>query len=166
MNIDDCKEYIDDIEKAYGKVHMVLFDYLEIFNVSGKFSHDDQGERKRREIIAKRITNTATHFKLLSITATQANDIKPDKWNNPDFVLTRSDISEFKGALKPFSYFITLNQTRDEYDAGIIRIHNDKFRKYKSGQTYRNYQSLGNSRFYDSRRTLQYFWDEKLNKPK
>lgn len=165
MYINECWDYLQDIENNFGKVHIAIFDYLEIFNVNGKFVGEG-GERKRREAIANKITNISTSFNLLSCVATQANDIKPEKYNNPDFVMTRSDIAEFKGALKPFSYFVTLNQTDDEYSAGIIRLHNEKFRKYKSGQTYKIYQSLSNSRFYDSKKTLDAFWDQNLKKKK
>lgn len=164
MSLEECREHLVEIEKAFGKVHLALFDYLEIFTARGKYYNSEQGERKRREDIANKITNIATEFKLVSATATQANDIRPDKWNNPDYVMTRSDISEFKGALKPFSYFITLNQTIDEYEAGVMRIYNDKFRKYKSGQTFRIFQSRDNSRFYDSKRTLESFWNETTKK--
>ena len=160
MSVDDCRDHLIDIEKAHGKVHLVLFDYLEIFTSKGKYFNNEGGERKRREDIANKITNIATEFQVATATATQANDIKPDKWNNPDYVMTRSDISEFKGALKPFSYFATLNQTIDEYDAGVMRLFNDKFRKYRSGQTFRIFQSMSNSRFYDSKRTLESFWNE------
>ncbi len=160
MSLNDCRDHLIEVEKTHGKVHLVLFDYLEIFTVKGKYFNSENSERKRREDIANKITNIATEFKLATATATQANDIKPDKWNSPDYVMTRSDISEFKGALKPFSYFATLNQTIDEYEAGVMRIFNDKFRKYKSGQTFRIFQSMSNSRFYDSKRTLEAFWDE------
>lgn len=161
MTIEDCREHIIEIEKIYGKVHLALFDYLEIFELR----REERDERKRRERIANKITNVAAEFKLAVATATQANDIPPSKWNDPDYVMTRSDISEFKGTLKPFSYFSTLNQTEDEYNAGVMRIYNDKFRKYRAFQTFRIFQSLNNSRFYDSKRTLESFWDEQLKKP-
>jgi len=165
MSLNDCRDHIIELEKLHGKIHLALFDYLEIFTVKGKYFNNENSERKRREDIANKITNIATEFKLATATATQANDIKPDKWNNPDYIMTRSDISEFKGALKPFSYFVTLNQTQDEYEAGVMRLFNDKFRKYKSGQTYRIFQSMRNSRFYDSKRTLESFWDENSKAP-
>ena len=105
-------------------------------------------------------------MEIAGLAAIQANDIKPEKWDSPDYVMTRSDIGEHKGALKPFSYFCTFNQTVDEYNNGIMRIHNDKFRKYKAGQTFKIAQSMRNARFYDSQRTLNFFWDEKTKSPK
>lgn len=166
MTIEECDQAIEDIENQYGKVHLVIFDYLELFQVKGKYYNTEAGERKRREDIANKITNIAVKRKCLTGTATQANDIKSDRWNNPDVVMTRSDISEFKGALKPFSYFITINQTQDEYEAGVIRLYNDKLRKYKAYQTYMVAQSLSNSRFYDSHKTLLFYWDASTNTPR
>jgi replicative DNA helicase len=166
LTIEDCKEILEDIEKTYGKVDLAIFDYLEVFGSKGKYFNSETGERKRREDIANKITNIAVMFNIATATATQANDIKPEYYNNPEKVLTRSDISEFKGALKPFSNFITICQTDDEYDAGIIRLYCDKFRKYKSKQTIKMAQSLSNSRFYDSKKSLDLFWDSINNKSK
>lgn len=164
LTINDCRDILEDIEKTQGKVDLVIFDYLEIFGVKGKYFNSETGERKRREDIANKMTNIAVAFNVAVVTATQANDIKPEIYNNPDRVLTRSDISEFKGALKPFSNFITLSQTDDEYEAGVIRLYCDKFRKYKSKQIIKLAQSLNNSRFYDSKRSLELFWDFVNNK--
>lgn len=166
LTIDDSREIIADIERIHGKVHLVLYDYLEIFTVKGKYYNSETGERKRREDVANKITNIAIEFNCATATATQANDIKPEKWNNPDFYLTRSDIAEYKGAVKPFSYFLTLNQTMDEYEAGIMRIYDDKFRHHKAKQLFSIVQSKENGRFYDSKRSLELFWDEKLLAPR
>lgn len=160
MSIDDCYETLKDIEANIGKVDVAIFDYLEIFTSKGRYGNAESAERKRREDVANKITNIATELKLFSVTFTQANDIKFEKWNNPDYKLTRSDISEFKGAIKPFSVFITLNQTEDEYENQIIRLHYDKFRKSKKGKTIRIYQSLENGRFYDSKKTLGTFYSK------
>jgi replicative DNA helicase len=167
LTVNDCKDIIEDIEKVHGKVDLIIFDYLEIFSIKGKYFNSETGERKRREDIANKMTNIATSFNSVVVTATQANDIRPDKYNNPDFVMTRSDISEFKGALKPFSSLITLNQSDDECDNNVGRLWVDKFRKYKRPNVpIRVAQSLNNSRYYDSKRSLEMFWDDKLNKIK
>lgn len=159
MSLNKCRDILIDVERLYGKVDMVIFDYLELFTVKGQYGSSEASERKRREDIANKITNVATEFKCVTVTATQANDIKMEKYNNPEFVLTRSEIAEFKGCLKPFSVFATLNQTDDEYDQGIMRWHFDKLRKYKKGQTIRFYQALDCGRFYDSKKTIETFYD-------
>lgn len=158
MTLNDSRDILLDITSLYGQVDLVVFDYLELFTVKGQYGNSEASERKRREDIANKITNIATEFKCGTITAAQAQDITPDKYNNPDFVMTRSHISEFKGMVKPFSYFLTLNQTDDEYKNEIIRIYCDKFRKYQAKQTIRLYQSRNNGRFYDSSKTLRDFY--------
>ena len=159
LSIEACRDELMQIIKTYGQVDMVLFDYLEIFTVKGAYQ-GESGERRRRESIANRITSLSTEFKCVTGTVTQANDISPKEYNNPDFNLTRHNISEFKGAVKPFSYFFSLNATDDEYEAQMMRIHFDKFRKHKSGQTIKIYQSRGNGRFYDSKKTKELLFDE------
>lgn len=157
MSINDCREKLMEIESIYGKVDLVLFDYMEILTVNGAYSTSESGERKRREDLANKITNIAVEFKVGVATATQANDIMPKDYNNPDFVLTRHHISEYKGAIKPFSYFLTVNMTDDERERGYCRIYADKFRKYRAGLTWVICQSLSNSRFYDHKRTVEEF---------
>lgn len=159
MTLNDSRDILLDIQSLHGSVDLVIYDYLELFTVKGQYGNSEAGERKRREDIANKITNISTEFKCGTITAAQAQDITQDKYNNPDFVMTRSHISEFKGMVKPFSYFFTLNQTDDEYENEIIRIYCDKFRKYKAKQTVRIYQSRTNGRFYDSSRTLKTFYN-------
>lgn len=165
LYIEECNDTIEELEKIYGKIDLALFDNVELFETKGRFPNSEMGERKRREAIANKITNIAVQRKLFSLATTQANDIRPDKFNNPDFVMTRSDISEFKGMIKPFSYFCTWNVTADEYTANVGRIYNDKFRKHKSGQVRTICTSMDTARFYDSHRTLLTFWNAKENRP-
>ena len=165
LSIDSCRDTIEEIEKTYGKVSLCLFDNLELFTAKGKFGYSEMGERMRRETIANKITNLSVMYKMACVATTQANDVRPDKFNSPDFVLTRSDINEFKNLVKPFSFFASINQTNDEYDSGICRIYIDKMRKYKSGMILTICQALNTSRFYDSHKTLNTFWNAKENKP-
>jgi hypothetical protein len=166
MSINDCRDVMDEIVKIHGPVDLGIFDYAELFTTNKKYPSTEAGERRRREDISNKITNIATIFNCATLTSTQANDIKPEKWNDPNYYMTRSDISEFKGFVKPFSTFITFNQTEDEYEAGVLRMYHDKFRKYRSGQLVKIAQSLDNSRFFNSQKTYELFWDEKLNRPK
>lgn len=159
LTIDKAREILLDIESIHGQIDLVIFDYLEIFSVKGQFGSSEASERKRREEIANKITNIAIEFKCGCITATQAQDIPLEKRNNESFVMTRTHISEFKGCVKPFSTFLTLNQTDDEYEGEILRIHVDKFRKYKKPKApIRIYQSRSNSRFYNAKKTLETFY--------
>lgn len=166
LSIEECDATIEEIEKNHGKVTLAIFDNISSFTVKGKFSNSEQGERKRREEIANSITNIAVSRKLFALATEQANDVQPIKFNDPSFVMTRSDISEFKGMLRPFSYFWTWNQTTDEYHQNVGRIYNDKFRKHRSGQVRHIATSYQNARFYNSMETLKKFWDVTKNAPK
>lgn len=165
MTIQQANNVVHEIRKLYGEVDMILFDYLELFEVEGlRTSKDGSGERRRRETIANKITDMAVEHRCVTGSVTQATDIPPSLYNNENFVLTRTNISEFKGVVKPFSYFFTINQTDDESDQGVCRLYCDKFRKHRSGQTVHLYQRLDIGRFYDSNKTLKYLWNKNLNK--
>ncbi len=153
MSIEEAQDILLDIENIHGPIDLIIFDYLEIFNTKGNFS-GEAGVRQKRETIANKMTNIAIKFNAAVLTATQANDIDPKDYNRPDFMLTRHHISEFKGALKPFSYFITINQTDDQYNDNMAVLYEDKFRHHKAGKKHAIYQSLDRGRFYDSQRTL------------
>jgi replicative DNA helicase len=156
MSIEACREILLDIKQLKGDIDLVLFDYLEIFTVKGQFGNSETGERKRREDIANKITNIAVELKCATIAATQSMDVSPQLYNNEEFVMTRTHASEFKNIIKPFSQFVTLNQTDDEYENSVMRLWADKFRKYKkTTKVIRIFQSLNNSRFYDAQRTLE-----------
>jgi energy-coupling factor transporter ATP-binding protein EcfA2/chaperonin cofactor prefoldin len=160
LSIEQCREIIIDIEKIYGKVDLVIFDYLEKFTLLGSYNNNESAERKRRMDIADKITNIATEFKCAVLTATQANDVKVTDYNKADFVLTRNHLAEVKPVVNPFSYFITINQTDDEYENGIARLYCDKLRKSKRGKVVRIYQALNQGRFYDSMKTVQHFYNK------
>ncbi len=165
MPIEHCRDKIMEIEKIYGKVDLVLYDYLELFTVGNSRNDNSQyGERKKRDDLGKKITNMAIEFNHHAVAATQTNDISPDIWNDGTKVLTKNNIAEHKGLVRHFAYFFTLNQTNDEYDAGIMRIYIDKLRKYKGQQTIHIVQSRDNGRFYDAWSTLGMFWDDLTKK--
>ena len=94
-------------------------------------------------------------------TATQSSSIDEEKRNDPEFVITRAQLSEDKGKIRPFDVFITINQTRDEMKDETMRLHTDKLRDYKRGDPIHIANNFAYSRFYDRVRTLNMDWDEK-----
>lgn len=151
LTVEKSREVLEDIREKYGRVDLIIYDYLEVLETV----KDYKDERKRREKISNNLTNVAIEFDAAVVTATQATDINPKDIANPDFTMTRHHISEFKGALKPFSYFITINATPDEYKNNIARLYCDKFRRYPAGQTIKIAQKRDIGRFYESTRTLK-----------
>lgn len=163
LTVERCREILKEIVSSSGPVDEVIFDYLEVMETSS-YKGSNTDERRRREKIANLITNIAIEFNCVTITATQASDINPKDLVNEQFVMTRHHISEFKGCLKPFSYFMTLNATPEEYSNDIMRIYCDKFRKHKAGRTITIAQQKDAGRFYESSRTLQEFYRDQNGK--
>lgn len=160
LYIEDAREILLDIRSIYGEIDLIVFDYLEIANIRGNFS-GEAGERRRREKLANQLTNMAVEFDAALITAIQSNDVPTEKRNDPNFKLTRSNISEFKGAVKPFSYFITGNATDDQLNKGIAFLYADKYRHHRAGGITPIYQDLSRGKYYDAEKTLKEFIDER-----
>lgn len=149
----DVRSIIESVEKEHGKIDMVLLDYFELFNPGNGVRYKPSEERQRREAIGDGLKNIAVEFDTRIVTCTQASTVSPELLNDPKFVMTRYNVSEFKGVVKPFSFFITMNQTDDEKDDNQMRLYVDKMRKYKGGQIVSIYTNYDRERFYDAPRT-------------
>jgi len=158
----DIDRRLTEMEKLYGKIHLVLIDYLELLNPGDGKKYRPSDERFRREATGNKLKNIAVKHYCAVATATQASSISPAELENPGFFMTRYNVSEFKGIVKPFSYFLTINATRDELDKGFARIYCDKFRKHKAGQLLPIATGFDRGRFYNKQKTLNYFWDSDL----
>ncbi len=160
LSIEDIREIAIDVEKIHGDIDLIIIDYLPKCNVAGSFG-GEHGERRRRLAIGDKMANMAVEFNCALLTAVQAEDVKPSDYNKPDYVMTRSNTSENKSQVEPFSYFITVNQTDDEYENGIARLFIDKARKAKrGGKPIRIYQAMDRARFYDAAKTLSSFYNQ------
>ena len=136
---------IIDIENTQGKLDFMCLDYLELFDPGDgkRYGTSNDAERKRREAVSNKLKNIAVEFDIAIFTATQAATVATELLNDPEFVQTRYHISEFKGVIKPFSYFVTLNKTKDEEDNDFMRIYIDKMRKYPiKERVYKNLSEL------------------------
>lgn len=148
----DVKAFMDLVVKKFGPIDLLLLDYLELVDPGdGKYYKE---ERYRREAIANGFKNLCKEFDCAGITATQAMDISHAALNDSKFVLRREHISEFKGMVKPFSYFLTINATDQEIEKDLRRLHWDKCRKYKiQKRTFTIATNFNNERFYDNIQT-------------
>ena len=162
LSLVDCRQILHDVVDDSGPIDMIIFDYLELFQVGiGSKANTIEMVRKQREDVANGMVNLAVQFNAVSITAVQSNDITIEKYDNPEFVIQRSHISEFKGAIKPMATFISINQTSDEVEEGIARLWVDKFRHHKlmNSPVYIA-QSLDIGRFYDNAKTNKLYFSE------
>lgn len=155
----DVRKIVEDLVKKHGQIDVLILDYLELLDPGDKkrYSTGNEGERRRREVLANKFKNICVEFNIVGITATQASTVSPQALDDPEFVQTRFNISEFKGIVKPFSYFITLNQTKDEKRKRVIRLYFDKVRKYAGGQIVPIATNFDRERFYDRQRTINEF---------
>jgi len=154
----DVRNSIIELEKLYGKIHLVLIDYLEkVEPGDGKRYTIDQ-EKQRREAVSQKMKNIAVEFNTRVITATQAHGLEKRLLDDPEFVMDRYNTSMGKNLLDPFSFFITMNQTDDEKENNIMRLFCDKLRKYKSKQVITIAQNYSKEQFCDRQRTRELFF--------
>jgi len=159
----DVRSSIIAFEKVYGVVpDEVLIDYFELLEPGDGKKYGVHQERERRRAIGKGIKNIAVEFRTRLIVPTQASTITTEEANNPEFVMTRYNLSEFKAALDPFSIFFTGNQTADEYSMGIMRLYIDKLRKRRSNQIIRIIQSYRTDKFYNRKQTMKEMHGEEV----
>ena len=157
----DVDNDILEIRKIIGEEEalLVLLDYFELFDPGDGIKYRPSEEIPRLTALGKKLKNIAVMRNVAIATPTQASTVNPSDLNTPDFVMTRYNISDFKGVIRPFQLFITLNQTDTEYEDGIMRLYIDKANKVKKNKLIHIYQSYEHGKFYDKKRTLNTFYD-------
>lgn len=156
----DIRREVKEMEKKYGKIDVIIIDYLELLEVGDGHNYTPHEERFRQAKLAKGMKMLAMEFNAVVHTATQSSNIPEEQKNDPEFVITRAQLSEDKGKLRPVDIFITINQTRDEAKDEIMRLHTDKLRDYKNGDPIHICNNFAYARFYDRKRTMNTDWDE------
>lgn len=156
----DIRRELKEMEKLYGKIDVIIIDYLELLEVGDGHNYSPGEERFRQAKLAKGMKMLAMEFNAVVHTATQSSNIPEEMKNDPEFVITRAQLSEDKGKIRPFDIFITINQTRDESKDEIMRLHTDKLRDYKNGEPIHICNNFAYARFYDRKRTMDTDWDE------
>lgn len=156
----DIRRELKEMEKMYGKIDVILIDYLELAEVGDGHHYTPSEERFRQSKLAKGMKMLAMEFNAVVHTATQTNDVPPEQRDDPEFVITRSNLNEDKGKIRPFDIFVTINQTRDEAKEEIMRLHTDKLRDYKNGEPIHIANNFSYARFYDRKRTIELNMDD------
>ena len=112
-------------------------------------------ERFRQQKLSKAMKTLAMEFNAVVHTATQANTPTKEETDDPEFVLSRYNINEDKGKIRPTDGFMTLNVTSDERQEQFMRIYVDKAREHSGGQIIHICNNFAYSRFYDAKRTAE-----------
>lgn len=150
----DMRRDLKDLVRSQGRVDVIIVDYLELLSTGDGINYTPESERHRQTKIARALKELAMEFNAVLWTATQSNNVPRENRNDPKFVITRDNLSEDKGKIRPFDIFITLNQTDDERTDNVIRIWRDKIRDHKNpGKPIFIATNYDHARFYDRMRT-------------
>lgn len=154
------RKELKEMEKTHGKIDVIIIDYLELAEPGDGQKYGPKDERFRQAKLAKQCKMLAMEFNAVVHTATQASSIENEERNDPEFVLTRTNLSEDKGKIRPFDIFVTLNQTSDERSEETMRLNTDKLREYANGAPIHICNNFAYARFYDRKRTMEMDWEE------
>lgn len=159
ITIQEIRKWAKELLSKGVTIHHIVIDYFELIEDSAK-KYGVENEVQRQVDLGRALKDLAVEFNCLVTTATQSMGISHDLVKQEDFVLTRYNLGQSKRKFEAFSYFFTINRTPDEAQEQICRIYADKYRELPSGQIYRIAQNLGNSRFYDRKRTNEIFLED------
>ena len=161
ITINSIRRKMLQLKKAGIDIRHIVIDYLELIGLDDGKKYDfEAGERLKQLELARQFKNLAMEFNSLVTTGTQSHTIKPEQLNDPDFLITRYNLGNATRKVEPFSYFLTINRTRDEVAAQTCRIWADKYRELVASKVYHIAQNLGSSRFYDKKRTIEMFLND------
>ena len=152
----DVRRELKEMERKYGKVDVIILDYLELLEPGDGHNYSPGEERFRQAKLSKGMKMLAMEFNAVVHAATQSSNIPEEQKQDPDFVLTRSNLNEDKGKCRPADVFASINQTRDEKYEEILRLHIDKAREYAGDVTFYICTNFPCSRFYDRQRSLNF----------
>ena len=159
VTMNDVRGCVIEYLKVHGHLDLLVLDYLDkVEPGNGKrYSPNQEGEKARKQALADLFKNLCMEFTIGGATGTQASNVSELKKNDPKFFLTRDDIAGDKSFVTPFSYFVTMSQTLDEKRDEIMRLYEDKCRKYGYGYLHTICTGYAHSRFYDPKRTKNMF---------
>lgn len=160
MTIADVRKFCKEIEKKYGSIGVIIIDYLELLELGDGIHYTPKDERFRQQKLSKAMKALAMEFNAVVHTATQSNDVSLEERNDPEFVLSRNNLNEDKGKVRPTDLFFTLNTTLEESKKQQMRIFVDKAREHKGNNVIHICNNFSRSRFYDRQKTLSTEWDE------
>jgi hypothetical protein len=156
----DVRKVCKELEKKFGKIDVIIVDYLELLEVGDGIRYSQKEERFRREKLSRGMKSLAMEFNAVVWTATQCNDLSLEERNDPEFVISRHNINEAKNVVRPVDVFFSLNCTTEESRNQLMRIYIDKAREHAGRQIIRIANNFRCSRFIDRKRTAQICIDD------
>lgn len=157
----DVRQAILDYEKERDCFpDLVIVDSIDLVEPGDGKRYGPNDLKAMLQNSAKKMKNIATEFNTRVLTAIQTSEIKFEKWNDPEYNITRSDAMGDKNIANAFSYVFSGNQTMNERDKGQMRIYVDKLRNYSQQKAvYPICTDYHYGRFFDLPRTKKTFKD-------
>jgi len=144
----------------------IIIDSIDLLYPSdgNKYTNDQMGTKARLQEVSKSLKNIATIYETRVFTATQTSDVPIEKWNDPDFVVTRNYLMGDKNMVNPFSYVFSGNRTIQETQKGYARIYIDKLRHSSTARPIVFVKtSFDYGKYVDKKGTVEKF--KKMNDP-
>jgi KaiC/GvpD/RAD55 family RecA-like ATPase len=162
MTMKDIRDLIIEYKKVEGIYpKLLIIDSIDLAHPGDgyKYGVDTQSIKMKIQNSAKKLKNIVSEFEgLRAVVATQTSDIAFEKWNDPEFFITRSNSMGDRNIANSFTYVFTGNQTQDEYEENVMRIYVDKLRHQKVKKKWFYISTaFGNGRFYDRQGTIKRF---------
>ena len=149
--MNDCEKY----HKENGFYpDLIIIDSLDLLDDSSGKTWDNKSLRFKRIAVAEDLKDLAGEIDSWVFATYQATIENPEWVNDEKNVLTAYNTSECKGLQRPCTHFLSLNQSRREYQEETMRIHADKFRFEKKQPPFRICTAYDKEMFYDRERTL------------
>jgi len=154
----DVRNSLIELKKNHD-IKVVILDYMDLVDPGDGFNYGPTMERFRQQKVSRACKDIAVELNVVFISFTQVSSIAPELLNDPNFVITRYNLAEDKGKVRPVDYLLSINQTRDEKKKQICRLFLEKSREHAGSEVIYIYQNLARSRFYDRIRTLENITD-------
>ncbi len=141
-----------DRHKNYPDI--VIIDSLDLLGDSSGKKYAPKETRFQIINSARDLKDMANEFDCFVFATFQAT-VEDTQWvNNEKNVLTSYNTAECKGLDRPTSWFMSLNQSENEYEENTMRIHISKVRFGKKNVTIKICTDFAHECFYDRVRTL------------
>jgi len=153
LNMVEIRRVLIDLKKQH-EIKAVVIDYADLIDPDSQV-YKVSDERFRQQRTVRAMKDLAVEQSVIVYTATQASSIAKELLDDPTFVINHEHLAEDKGKVRPVDMLFSFNRTADERKSKIARIFVDVLREHDSGQIVTIAQSLGRTRFYDRKRTLE-----------
>lgn len=117
ISVDQIHSNIDTLRRLKGiNIDVVIIDYLELLLPRRTSSRDDEYDKQKR--VATELCRLAKKENVLVVTAMQTNRGGNDIQGGGEKVVDLNKVAESYGKTMPMDYIVSINQSKEEYDAG------------------------------------------------